>query len=296
MKKFTWKCLLPLMLIVLVSSCGGDGSDGVGAALLAERDSLKVLADENQRELERMTDFFDSVAACIDSISEQESLLTVTVDPETNRRYSSREMTSRLNQLSEIINNQRSRIASLVDSLNNSMDTTRINGLSNTIAFLTEQLNQKEAVIAQMRAELQGERRNVRRLTSQVESLTETVEDLSTQNTALTEAVQVQTEIINEGLVLIASERTLKDMGVIQGGGFLRKSKVVLANVNPNSCTRVDISQFTDIPINYNKVKILSPAPEGSYTLTRTPDGYQLRILNSTQFWSLSNVLVIQIK
>lgn len=289
------------LLITLIFCLGGmflscGGNTGSNDSIAAERDSLKILADENQRELERMTNFFNDVAACIDSISEQENLLTLTIDPETNRRYSSREMTARLNQLSEIINSQRARIVSLVDSLTDSMDTTRINGLTNTIAFLNKQLNQKEAQIAQIRAELNGERRNVKRLTSQVAELSNAVDDLSSRNEKLTEAVQVQTEIINEGYILVGDTDRLRSLGIIEGGGFLKKSKVNLANVNYGNCIKVDISQFRDLPINSNKFKILTPVPEGSYSLIRTNTGYNLNIIDPTAFWSLSSVLVIQIK
>ncbi len=288
------RLIISSILASILLSCSGNA--GRNDNIAAERDSLKILADENQRELERMTDFFNDVAACIDSISEQENLLTVTVDPETNRRYSSREMTKRLNQLSEIINNQRSRIAALVDSLTNSMDTTRINGLSNTIAFLTAQLSQKEAQISKIRAELNGERRNVKRLTTQVAELSDAVDDLSSQNEKLTEAVQVQTEIINEGHILVGDTERLRSLGIIEGGGFLKKSKVNLGNVDYESCVKVDISQFKDLPLNSGKVKILTPAPEGSYSLIRTNTGYNLKILDPTAFWSLSNILVIQTK
>lgn len=294
MKRSIAQLLLILCLVGSMMSCGNKA--GFEDTIAAERDSLKVLVDENQRELERMTDFFNNVAACIDSISEQENLLTLTVDPETNRRYSSREITARLNQLSEIINSQRSRIVSLVDSLTNSMDTTRINGLTNTIAYLNEQLNRKEAQIAQMRAELNSERRNVKRLTSQVTELSGTVDYLSSKNEKLTEAVQVQSKIINEGYVLVASKRQLKEMGVIEGGGFLRKSKVNLGKVATSRCSKVDIATFEGLTLDSDKITILSSAPSSSYNITKNGGRSTLTVTDPSAFWSLSNVLVIQTK
>lgn len=289
-----------LLFAILLTICTfgsvscSRGDDDYASAVIAERDSLRTLADENQRELERMTDFFNEVAACIDSISEQENLLAVTVDPETHRRYSSREMAMRLEQLSDIINGQRQRIQTLVDSLNNNTDSVRINGLTSTIAFLTAQLDQKEAQIERLRTELSGERRNVRRLSQRVENLEGTVDTLTRMNTALHEAVQVQTEIINEGFILMADKRILQQMGVIEGGGFLRRSKVNLGNVDTGSCTKVDVSQFTEITIPSKKVKILSPAPQGSYRLTKSGNAHILAITDPAAFWSLSNILVIQ--
>lgn len=283
-----------LSAMLLVVSCGGDTTPDRTIELQNERDSLMVLAANNQRELDRMTSFFDEVAACIDSITEQETLLATQVDLETHRRYSSREIAQRLNQLSEIITGQRQRIASLVDSLNNRVDTTRTSGLRSTISYLTNELARKEEQIRKLRAEISGQQRSISRLSAEIENLNETVGYLTTQNTALTEAVKIQTEIINEGYILVATKQQLKSMGVVEGGGFLKSSKTKLSNVNTSQCTKVDIAVFRELPIQSRKVKILSPAPQTSYTIKRNGDMSVLVITDATAFWSLSNILVIQ--
>lgn len=283
-----------LFAILLVVSCVGDAAPDRTLELQNERDSLMVLAANNQIELERMTSFFDEVAACIDSITEQETLLATQIDIETHRRYSSREISQRLNQLSEIITGQRQRIASLVDSLNNRVDTTRTSGLRSTISYLTNELARKEEQIKKLRAEISGQQRSISKLSAEIDNLTETVGDLTIQNSALTEAVKVQTEIINEGYVLVASKQQLKSMGVIEGGGFLKSSKIKLSNVNISKCSKLDIATFRELPIQSRKVKILSPAPESSYVINRNGDVSKLVITDATAFWSLSNILVIQ--
>ena len=289
--------LLPVLLSLittLVVSCGNNSAGDETSRLQSERDSLLLLANENQRELERMTTFFDEVAACIDSISEQEKLLVAQVDIETNKRYSKSEMAQRLNQLSEIITGQRRRIASLVDSLNNQVDTARINGLRSTIAYLTQQLDIKETQIQRLKAEINGHKRDIRSLTAKVEDLNNEVIDLTSRNGALVEAVQVQSNIINEGYVLVASKQQLKQMGIIEGGGFLRSSKVNLGKVNPSQCNKVDIAALKEIPINSKKVKLLSPAPPSSYTIRNNGQSSTFVINDANAFWSLSNILVIQ--
>lgn len=283
-----------LSVILLMVSCGGDAAPDRTLELQNERDSLMVLAANNQIELERMTSFFDEVAACIDSITEQETLLATQIDIETHRRYSSREISQRLNQLSEIITGQRQRIASIVDSLNNRVDTTRTSGLRSTISYLTNELARKEEQIKKLRAEISGQQRSISKLSAEIDNLTETVGDLTIQNSALTEAVKVQTEIINEGYVLVASKQQLKSMGVIEGGGFLKSSKIKLSNVNISKCSKLDIATFRELPIQSRKVKILSPAPESSYVINRNGDVSKLVITDATAFWSLSNILVIQ--
>lgn len=296
MRKIFITCIVIVSICISLISCTRNNSAlAEYMQMERERDSLETLADCNRRDLEMMTSFFNEVANCIDSINEQESLLTTRVDMETHRRYSAREISQRLNQLSEIITRQRERISSLADSLAGRVDTIQSAGMRSTIEFLTRQLQEKENQIEALRAEIQGQRANVRRLTAKVDTLSAAVNNLNAENMALTEAVQVQTEIINEGYILIAGKDELKAMGVIQGGGFLRRSKVVLDRVDISKCTRVNISEFNDLSVASSDAKIISPVPQGSYSFSKHGNGKVLTISNSTEFWSLSNVLVIQL-
>lgn len=287
---------LLLLALCFVASCGKKENAVDADALRIERDSLYALANANQRHLELMTSFFDEVSACIDSVTEQERLLTIQIGTESNRRYSQSDVARRLNQLSQIILEQRERIASLVDSLNNRVDTMRTSGLRNTIAYLTKQLTEREAQINRLKAELSGHQRNITSLKERVNQLTNDVDELSSQNTALSEAVQVQSEIINEGYVLVADKKQLKEMGIIEGGGFLRKSKTNLSNISTSHCNKVNIAMFRELPINAKKVKILTPAPASSYTLRQSGDMTTLIVNDANDFWSLSNILIIQIQ
>lgn len=294
MKNFHY--LLQLLVLCGVASCGKKENALDADALRIERDSLYTVADTYQRDLKLMTSFFDEVSACIDSVSEQERLLTIHMGSELNYRCSQSEVAMRLNQLSQIIWGQRERIALLVDSLNNRVDTVRTTGLRNTIAYLTNQLSAKEAQINRLKAELSGQQRNITNLKERVTQLTSDVGNLTAQNTALSEAVQTQTEIINEGYVLVADKQQLKELGVIEGGGFLRKSKTNLSKISTSHCNKVDIAMFRKLPINAKKVKLLTPAPASSYNLRQNGDMITLMVNDANAFWSLSNILIIQIQ
>lgn len=294
MRKLLYVLLMLAVIVPAMMSCSGEGDTSREDELRSERDSLLALATSNQRDLERMTMFFNEVSACIDSITEQESILVNQVDPETNRRYSRREVARRLSQLEEIISGQRNRIDSLMNTLNDRVDTTRTRGLRSTIQYLTSQLEAKEAQIARLQEQIRGHRQNIDMLQGQVQELTGEVEDLNTRNNELEQAVTAQTEIINEGYVLIADKERLRDLGIIEGGGFLRRTRVNLNRVSREMCSRVNMAQMTSMPIPSTKVKVLSPVPEGSYSISKSNGSSTLTINNPTAFWSLSNVLVIQ--
>ena len=294
MRKLLNVLLMLAVIVPAMMSCSGEGDTSREDELRNERDSLLALATSNQRDLERMTMFFNEVSACIDSITEQESILVNQVDPETNRRYSRREVARRLSQLEEIISGQRNRIDSLMNTLNDRVDTTRTRGLRSTIQYLTSQLEAKEAQIARLQEQIRGHRQNIDMLQGQVQELTGEVEDLNTRNNELEQAVTAQTEIINEGYVLIADKERLRDLGIIEGGGFLRRTRVNLNRVSREMCSRVNMAQMTSLPIPSTKVKVLSPVPEGSYSISKSNGSSTLTINNPTAFWSLSSVLVIQ--
>lgn len=294
MRKLLYVLLMLAVIVPAMMSCSGEGDTSREDELRVERDSLLALATSNQRDLERMTMFFNEVSACIDSITEQESILVNQVDPETNRRYSRREVARRLSQLEEIISGQRNRIDSLMNTLNDRVDTTRTRGLRSTIQYLTSQLEAKEAQIARLQEQIRGHRQNIDMLQGQVQELTGEVEDLNTRNNELEQAVTAQTEIINEGYVLIADKERLRDLGIIEGGGFLRRTRVNLNRVSREMCSRVNMAQMTSLPIPSTKVKVLSPVPEGSYSISKSNGSSTLTINNPTAFWSLSSVLVIQ--
>lgn len=293
MKQY-YTLILVVFLGFIVGSCRQNNNSEREELLQAERDSLLQVANANQEELEKMTSFFDDVSACIDSIAIQEALLIPEVYKETNnKKVNSKDLTDKLNLLAEVIIGQKERIAHLVDSLNNRVDTTRIAGLRKTIEFLTNQLTQKENQISMLKAELSSEQKNVRNLTSRVNQLTSTVGKLEEQNSNLTDAVKYQSEVINEGYVLVADKNQLKDMGIVEGG-FLKKSKTNLGNINLSKCSKVNISIFTELPIKAKSVKILSPVPAGSYSIKSSGDSQVIKVTDPNAFWSLSNILVIQ--
>ncbi len=79
-------------------------------------------------------------------------------------------------------------------------------------------------------------------------------------------------------------------------GNLLKKAKFNADNVNLGNCETVDISKVRNIPLNSKKPKILSPVPSGSYKIVENQDGGKILVINDpTSFWSLSNILVIQL-
>jgi hypothetical protein len=67
-----------------------------------------------------------------------------------------------------------------------------------------------------------------------------------------------------------------------------------MGNIPQDKFKHVDIRKFQTLNLPGKKVKLISPAPDGSYQFEETADGNVLKILDPGQFWSVSNYLVVQ--
>lgn len=276
--------------------CGHKENVAEISGLLSERDSLQQVSKLQKQQLEDINSYFSEISECLDSITEQEKILLVSVDPETNHRYSRTEMRHRLNLLSDIISRQRERIQELTDSLYHNKDNKHYNNLSKMVDYLSQQIDVKEARINSLLAEVNNKNKDIARLTASVNDLQTQVIEAKEKNEMLATAVVQQTKMLNETYVLIGDKKKLQEAGVLTKGNLLKKSKFNPDNINLSNCQAVDISMVREIPLNSKKPKILSAVPSSSYSIVDNGNGGKTLIIkDATSFWSLSNILVIQL-
>jgi len=287
---------LSVLVTLSVWCCGGDADREYVSKLKHERDSVCSMLDSRDKQIDQLTGFFDSLSVYIDSITMQEDLLINIVDPETKRTMSRAEMRRRLESLSNTIARQRDRIRQLTDSLNNTGDPEKYASLSNMVVYLTDQLTQKERKVNQLMSEINKKDRSLRELTQSYNEVQAQLTEAQAQNEVLSTAVVEQSDAINETYILVGTKKELKSWGVLTKGGFLKKSKFNAGAINLDMCQRVDIRNVTELPLKSKKPQILTAVPDGSYHwVKRANDITALVIDNPTAFWSLSNILVIQL-
>lgn len=145
-----------------------------------------------------------------------------------------------------------------------------------TIKDLKEQLSQKDIQIASLDSTV-----------SSINAIKDTIEQISAARLATMEA---QDEELNTAYYFLANKKTLKEKGLknLQG-----------ATINESLCTKVDIREFTELPLGAKKAYILTNHPSNSYSLVKTSNEDKnliLKITNYKTFWSVSKKLVIQVK
>lgn len=286
-KNSNFSFVIFLSFVFVLFGCKGESFDV--SKLVAERDSILAENNRQKQELEDLNSFVGVVSNGLDSIAVQEGFLR-NMGPEGNG-MTREQMKQSLSELADMLARQRARITQLEDSLN--VKGSGAGNLRNIIAFLNEQLEAKEKLITQLRAEVNNKNSDIKKLQSRVNSLNEDVQTLDKKNQMQKKALENINNIINECYVKIGTKKQLKQAGIIEGG-LLKKTKLISASLTPKNFSTVDIRQFTEVSLHSKNPKILTTMPQSSYTIVRKGDGSSVLLINNpTEFWSISNYLVI---
>lgn len=281
------KFFLKILLSVLFVSCAGAGMDK--AKFLAERDSIKSVNERQQQDLFELDSVMSVIAVSLDSIAQTEANLYYSQE---GRRLSRRDVLNNLESFKQLLERQRKQINSLQDSLYSRRGNTE--KLTRIIAFLNQELVEKDQTISTLKQEIIQNKRSIAELQGQVSVLKENVAVLDKKTKMQEQTLEVQDNILNEGFVKIGTKKELLEVGLLSKKGLFSKSKLDVSNLNENDFMKVDMRTVTEIPITAKKVKILSAMPESSYSLERTEVGIVLRIIDAGAFWNVSKYLIIQ--
>lgn len=286
-----------LALVAALNSCSGSSTDV--QALTAERDSLAQAAQEANSRYDELTVFISDISECIDSVSMQENLALMSSDPETGRKYSRKEIRERIQSLGSLIDRQRQRITSLMDSLSaNNLNVKEVERLTNLVSYLNQQLDAKEAQLQKLQGELANSKRSIAELQSSVAMATAANEQLTNENNSLDQLVVEKSQQLQQGWFMAKTKKDLQEMGILSGGNLLKKAKFVPGAVNTSDCAPVDITTFTEVSLNSKKKPVLlSQSPASSYMFEEITKGqWRLTITDTMAFWSLSKIVVIQLQ
>ncbi len=279
-----------LCLLCMICSCNGNGGDLM--KLVAERDSLKAMADRQQMELKTNNAAIQAINSALDSIAVQEGLIFTSSSRETP--ITKADALKNLEHFQAVIDQQRQKITDLQAQLAENPEDTNLKGI---VEHLNQQLLEKDAQIVALKQELSRKDVDISALKKMVESQrlkineqSEAIAQLDKKNKAQNTALSNQDKFINTGYVLIGSKEDLKRKGLIKG-----KKLLVDGALDKTKFARVDIRNFKEISFEAKHPRILTNIPPSAYTLTTSSKHqFTLHITNVTAFWSVSNFLIIQ--
>ena len=287
------KCVLScIALSFVLLSCNNDPKR-LSEQLQAQVDSLRIANDSIMEHQKNVSEFLDAITESLDSITEQEKFIRMGSKGMEGKSPSRAEMRQRLKDFAELLERQRNRIAELEDSLTNRGES--FERLSSIVKYLNQQIDEKNKNIAALQKELSQEKLRTKTLGTKVEELISANNSLKDTIDNLKPVIVIQDSVVNEGYYIIGTKSELKKLGILTGGLLARKKLDPSSFVNAGF-TKVDIRKFVDISLNSKTVKILTDMPTNSYTITSDGERSRLMITDPTNFWRVSNYLVIQIK
>ncbi len=242
-------------------------------------DEQELLDSLKQHETEQMSEMLRSVAISLDSIQQQEAELTQ-FDESTPKDV----ILSQLKTFREMLDRKKAEIDQLTaDSI---ADGSAIANLKKVLEYLSVQLEEKSAGIANLEETVKNRDARIAELRGKVDVLTVESGNLKAQNTE-------QEKRLNQAFYIVETKGELRDLGLLSGG-VLGKKHANYSNINNNVFHQVDTRSFNTLVIDSKSPKLLTEKPESSYTLTKNNDGTTtLKIINTKEFWETSPYLIV---
>ena len=288
MKKLS---IIALALVALfATSCTNVEKSEEYQALLAERDSLQVIAAAANGDFDSALRTINEIENALESVRAAEGIIMMeNQEGDTNRAV------AEINAIQQTLQENHQKIADLEKQL--SSQGAKSKALNETINRLKEQLDAKDTYINTLKEELQSKDVQISELNEQVSGLNENIENLNAQNAAQQEMINNQDAAMHTVWYCVATQPALIEKGLMTKGGLFQAKELVSEAFDNSNFTKADKRELTTIPLNTKKATILTKHPANSYELVTDENGAQtLNITNKEAFWNQSNYLIISIK
>ncbi|MDE5901215.1 MAG: hypothetical protein K2H33_07665 [Muribaculaceae bacterium] len=275
--------------VIELSSCGNTKLQQEEARNHELDDSLRT-ALANSDSL--FTLLYD-VTVGMDQITALEQLVEAPINQEN---ASGRE---RLRQQMEAIQrglqDRRHRIDALERQLAQSNSAAQ-EKLNRQIAQLRQQIDKQTATVAELRQSLEAANIHIAALDDTIDSLHSSNDSLKAGINQAEQALTDAIDELNAVYYVIGTKQELKEHDIIEGGGFLRKTKVLPSDFDRSYMQRADRRTLRSLPLDSKKGKVLTKQPEDSYKFEESENGMKTFVItNPDAFWSSSGVVVIQV-
>ncbi len=294
MKRIIFALVIPVMM--LATGCNQTNEEV--AQLKATNDSLVSVSLAKDSTVAMFVSSFNDIQANLDSIKMKEKIISKATEGNSELKSRTKDqINSDINMIYKLQLDNRRMIASLRSKLKNA--GAQAAEMERMIDNLSRQIEEKDVQIAQLKEDLTNVNVQVADLTTKVIYLNANVDTLSTLNKQKQQVIADKTTELNTAYYVIGTTKDLTEKKIVtKEGGFigLGKSKELTPEIDKKALTRVDITNLEVIPIMKKKVDVLSTHPKNSYRLTGKNQADSLVITNQKEFWSLSKVLVLNVK
>ncbi|MBP5484883.1 MAG: hypothetical protein J6X76_03330 [Bacteroidaceae bacterium] len=281
------KLLLMAGLVLMASACS-DRKGGADAAQ-QQRDSLQAVINAKDGELNELRGTFYEVQEGISRINQAEGRVAV-ADGNLEAPGNKAIIRENMQYIEETMQRQRELIAQLKQKLQSS--TVNVDKLKKTVEALEQQVQEQAARIQELEAQLAEKNIVIVHQSDSIAALSSDVSELTTQNQQQAATLAAQEQDLNSAWFVFGTKTELTEQKILQKGEVLRSGDFAT-----DYFTKVDIRQTQNIKFYSKSAKMLTTHPAGSYRLSKNDAGeYELHILNTQKFWSVSRFLVVLVK
>lgn len=292
------KLLLALVFPVIILAAGCNQNTEEITALKATNDSLLSVSIVKDSMVVDFVNAFNEIQANLDSIKMKEKIITKSASSSSEIKARTKDqINSDINEIYKLQIANKEMLSSLRFKLKKAgIQTVEMERM---IENLSKQIEEKDLQIAQLKDDLTKVNIHVADLTTKVGNLNMNVDSLNTLTQEKQKVIEDKTTEMNTAYYVIGTTSYLKENKIVtKEGGFigLGRSKEVVPDVSKSALTKVDITEVSVIPIMKSKATLLTTHPKSSYRLTGENASDSLVITNQKEFWSLSKVLVVNVK
>lgn len=287
MKKFSLAAAF-LAALFTFNSCGSKKLDEAEARNHRLDDSLEVaLANADS-----LFSLLYDVTIGMEQVTRLEKLVGTEINTESTTARES--ITKQMEAIQRGLMERRKRIEELEAQIAQNKGVSA--KYRQQIEVLRQQIDSQAAAVANLQQQLMEANIHIETLENTIEGLTNTVDTINAARQQTQDELDSAISNLNAVYYVIGSEKELKEHNIIEGGGFLRKTKVLPSDFDRSYMTRADRRSLTVIPLDAKKAKVMTSQPEDSYRLDRLASGLlSLVITNPESFWATTNILVVKI-
>lgn len=286
MKYVVHFCLYGMML--LVSSCSSsEGKTEVVSNVTTELvDSLQTANAEKDSLLKLLNEISNGM----DQLKDLEHIVSADLSKETPDSRDRLRTDMRIIQ--EAALDRRHKLETLEAKLRKSINYNA--EMERTIKSLRLQIETQEAKILELQAALKKANVEIEDLNLRVDSLKKENSEINREKIAAQDESIKLTNQLNTCYYVVGSKSELKKYNIIETG-FLRKTKILEGDFEKSYFTKADKRTLSSVNLHSQKVEVLSNHPKNSYQIVEKDGTKVLEIINSADFWDLSNYLIVQI-
>ncbi len=286
MKKILFSAAI-MAATLMLASCSGVSKEQYQQATNTN-DSLMMVALQQGNEIYDLQTTLQNVTDQLDQINGQ---ISVSNGEDKNLTAQRESLMKKLNLVQQTILEKQAALEELQKKYSSQLGQNKelkktIDRLQNEVAgYQTEIKNYQNQIIVKDQ--------QIADLSENLSSTKVVLEETQAKSDAQQTVINTQDKMLNTGFYIVASKKSLKEKGLIEGGVFTKK-RLTTDGFSTDGFTQVDIRELTKIEINNKSPKVMTSHPADSYELVKNADKTTtLVIKDQAAFWSNSKYLIV---